>query len=455
MKKNKQIKCKSSIFVLLIAFTLTVNLLQAQNNSDNWPNWRGLNFDGNSPNGTPPVEWSETKNIKWKTPIPGKGSGTPVIWGDQIFITTAVELDQVAAEETVKRLKKTNPAFVKIMGMSGATEHFIQFSVYSVDKNTGKINWNKIVREQYPNESINSQGSWASASCVTDGEHVIAHFGSYGTYCFDMEGNLIWEKDLGDMQIYNGFGEGSSPFLYKDKLVIVWDHTGQSKLFVLNKNTGEEIWQKDREEASTWVSPIVIEINGKVQIIVPGDIKSFAYDLETGNIIWELAGLGAGPISTPVFDGKRTFLMSGYGKVKLLQAVNVLTAEGDIDSTESVLWATEENTSYVPSPLVHWGKLYYLKGSSARLTCANVETGELYYEAIKPDGLGSAYASPVSANGYIYILDRNGNSAVIEEGAEFKVIATNKLDDNFDASPVVVGKDLFLRGYKSLYCISE
>ncbi|MFC2151820.1 PQQ-binding-like beta-propeller repeat protein [Bacteroidota bacterium] len=448
-------KLITKFYVVLIALTLIGSQLRAQNYIDNWPNWRGPNFDGNSPNGTPPTEWSETKNIKWKTPIPGKGLGTPIVWGDQIFITTAIELDEKATEEAIKKLKKTHPTFMKVMGMSGTTENLLQFVVYSINRETGEINWQKVVREQFPYEGMNDQGSWASASCVTDGEHMIAHFGSYGTYCFDMNGTLIWETDLGDMKIYNAFGEGSSPFIYKDKLVIVWDHLEQSKIFVLNKITGKEVWQKDRKEASTWVSPIVVEINGKDQIIVPGDVKSFGYDLENGDIIWELAGLGAGPISCPVFDGERAFLMSGYGKVKIIQAVNLKTAKGDIENTESVVWTIEKITSYVPSPLLVNDKLYFLRGSFSVLTCVDTKTGKIFYETQKPKGMGGAYASPVSANGNIYILDRKGNSSVIKEGTNFKVIATNKLDDNFDSSPVVVGKDLFLRGYKSLYCISE
>lgn len=448
-------KLNIKIYTVLITLALFGSQLIAQDYTDNWPNWRGPNFDGCSPNGTPPVEWSETKNIKWKTPIPGKGLGTPVIWGDQIFITTAVELDEEAAKEAVKRLKKTNPLILKLTGMSGTTEHFLQFSVYSIDRNTGNINWQKIVREQYPHEAINNQGSWASSSCVTDGEHIVAHFGSYGTYCFDMNGTLIWEKDLGDMQIYNGFGEGSSPFLYKDKLVIVWDHTGQSKLFVLNKNTGEEVWQKDRKEASTWVSPIVVEINGEAQIIVPGDISSIGYELNSGDIIWELGGLGAGPVSSPVFDGERTFLMSGFGKIKIAQAIDVKNKKQNSEQSSPLVWAIEKISSYVPSPLLVKDKLYFLRGSSSMLTCVDAKTGNIFYETQKSDGMKGAYASPVYANGYIYILDRKGMCSVVKEGTEFNVIAQNKLDDNFDASPVVVGENLLLRGHKYLYCVSE
>jgi len=430
---------------------LTGNLFS----SDNWPNWRGPNSDGVSLDGNPPTEWSETKNVKWKTPIPGKGVGTPVVWEDQIFITTAIELDQKATEEAVKKLKKKSPGFQKMIGMYDMTENFLQFVVYSINRNTGKINWQKIVREQYPHEGVNKDGSFASASCVTDGEHIIASFGSYGFYCFDMAGNMIWEKDLGDMKVAMTMGEGTSPTLHGDKLIVVWDHEEQSKIYVLNKNTGKEIWQKDREELTSWATPIVVEIKSEKQIIVPGDTKSIGYDLENGNEIWQLTGLGDAVTSSPVFDGERIFMMTGWGKSKIIQAVDLSQAKGDLENTPSLVWTYNKNTSYVPSALIKDGKLYYLKGCRSQLSCVDSKTGKIYYDAVKPEGMKGAYASPVCANGNIYILDRKGTCSIIKEGIEFELISKNKLDDNFDASPAIVGSQLFLRGNRCLYCISE
>ncbi|MFC2104447.1 PQQ-binding-like beta-propeller repeat protein [Bacteroidota bacterium] len=448
-------KLKATFYIAVFSVILLSSQLNAQEYIDNWPNWRGPNNDGVSLKGTPPTEWSETKNIKWKTPIPGKGLGTPVIWGDQIFITTATELDQKATDEAIKRLKKTHPGFVKFFGMSGTTENFLEFSVFSINRSSGEINWTKVVREQYPHEGYNDQGSWVSASCVTDGVHMIASFGSYGIYCFDMDGKMLWEKDLGDMQVESAFGEATSPVLYKDKLIIVWDHEGQSKIHVLNKKTGEEIWQKDRDERTTWATPTVVELDGMAQIIVPGKNKSMGYDIETGDVIWELGGLGDGIIPCPVFDGERVYLMTGYGKIKIAQAVNLKGAKGNLENSAALIWTMENNSSYVPSPLLKDGKLYYLKGSRASISCVEAKTGEIYYEAQRVEGLKGEYASPVWANGNIYIIDRQGTCAVIKEGKKFEVIVKNKLDDNFDASPAVVGNELFLRGFKSLYCISE
>ena len=448
-------KFKTIFCVIIFSLVIIGFLMSEEKYNDNWPNWRGPNDDGVSLNSNPLTEWSETKNVKWKTPIPGKGLGTPVIWGDQIFITTAIKLDEKGTKEAIKRLKKRSNIFFRMTPMNKSTKNILQFVVYSIDRNTGEIIWQKVAREQFPHEGVHKEGSWASASCVTDGNHVIASFGSYGVYCFDLKGEMIWEKDLGDMQVEATFGEGASPVLYKDKLIILWDHQGQSKLFVLNKESGEEIWQKDREEGTTWTTPIVVEIEGNTQIVVPGETKSIGYDLVDGNEIWELAGLGDGVISCPVFDGERVFLMTGFMKSKIVQAVDLKSAKGNLENSDAVIWTYDKGTSYVPSPLLKDGKLYYLKGSRAQISCVDSKTGKIYYDTVKPEGMKGAYASPVAANGYIYFIDRKGNCSVIKEGEKFELVSQNKLDDNFDASPVTIGDQLFLRGWNSLYCISK
>jgi outer membrane protein assembly factor BamB len=378
------------------------------------------------------------------------------VWEDQIFITTAIQLDEKATEEAIKRLKKATPGFGKLLGASKMTENLLQFVVFSINRETGEVNWKKIVREQLPHEGIHAHGSWASQSCVTDGEHIIAYFGSYGIYCFNMKGNLIWEKDLGDTHMEMAFGEGTSPVLYKNKLVIVWDQQDQSKIYVLDKNTGNEIWQKNREEHSTWATPVVTEVNGSAQIIVPGREKSIAYNIETGEEIWFLDGLSRDIIPSPVSDGKKTYLMTGFmASKKVIQAIDLKTAKGNLENSTALTWTGNNSTPYVSSPLVKNGKIYFLKGNRAQISCVDTKTGKYYYDGLKIEGMKSAYASPVAANGNIYIIDRNGTCSVIKEGTELKVIAQNSLDDKFDASPAIAGNILILRGFKSLYCIAE
>ncbi len=227
------------------------------------------------------------RRIKWKIPLPGKGLSTPIVWGDQIFLTSAIPLDKKASEETLAKLKEGQASWMQ----PKLPEYLQQFVVYSIDKNTGKTLWQKVVREQFPHEGTHNDGSWASQSCVTDGEYLIASFGSFGIYCFDLKGNLKWEKDLGDMNIRASFGEGSSPALYNDYLIVNWDHEKDSYIYVLNKKDGEVIWKKKRDEKTSWSTPIVVPVKGKRQLIVSATGKSTAYDLQNGDIIWEISGM--------------------------------------------------------------------------------------------------------------------------------------------------------------------
>lgn len=441
-------------FKFSIALTLSLLLcgplfshISAQEYNANWPNWRGPLNSGEAVKGNPPTVWSETKNVKWKIPIPGKGLSTPVIWGDQLFITSSVSTD------------KKNPDFKPKANQQSwmqpvDPEYLQQFIVYSINRNTGKIIWQKVVREQFPHEGTHIDGSWASPSCVTDGKNLIVSFGSYGIYCFDLKGNLVWEKDLGDMNTRNAFGEGSSPVIYKNYVIKNWDHEKQSYIFVLNKTNGEVIWKKQRDEQTSWATPLVIEVKGKAQLIVPATKKSIAYNLTNGDIIWEVSGMTANQIPSPVTDDELVYLISGF-RGNALQAIKLEEANGDLKDSSALVWTYNKNTPYVPSPLFYNGKLYYLRGNNERLSCVEAKTGKIHYEAEKLDGMKGVYASPVGANGFVYVLGRQGTSVVLKEGTEFNVVSTNKLDDKFDASPAIVGNNIYLRGFKSLYCIGE
>lgn len=438
----------STLIILMCG--MVISQANASEYNDNWPTWRGPIFSGEAVKGNPPTSWSETKNVKWKTPIPGKGLSSPVIWGDQLFITSSVSTDKKAPAQAKKKPQGKQGGWMQ----PRLPEYYQQFVVYSIDRNTGKINWQKTVSEQLPHEGTHNDGSWASQSCVTDGNYVIASFGSFGIYCLDLKGNLIWEKDLGDLNIRMAFGEGSSPALYKDYLIVNWDHEKDSYIYVLNKTNGDIIWKKKRDEMTSWSTPLVVEVKGKSQIIIPATGKSVAYDLENGDIIWEISGMTQNVIPSPVTDGEMVYLISGY-RGAALQAVKLDEAKGNLKDSPALVWTYNKNTPYVPSPLLYNNRLYYFRGNDERLSCLDGKTGKVYYEAQKLDGMNGVYASPVGANGFVYLLGRQGMGCVLKDGVEFNVVSQNKLDDNFDASPAVIGNNLYLRGHKSIYCISE
>jgi len=411
----------------------------------NWHQWRGPNSTGAALFGNPPSEWSESKNIKWKVEIPGKGSATPVVWGDVMYLLSAVPTDKRAAAPAEAAPQR---------GPGGGRPEFVQqFTVIAVNRKDGKILWQKVVKEEVPHEGGHPTNSWASGSAVTDGEMVYAHFGSEGLYALDLKGNIKWQASFGKMTTRNAFGEGSTPALYGDTLVVLWDHEGDDFIFALNKKTGKEMWRTPRNESTTWTTPLIVEANGKPQVIVASTSRVFSYDLATGATVWEGPGLTPNSIPSPVYADGIVYLTSGY-RGSALYAVKLAEAKGDITNTPAILWKYDRDTPYVPSPLLYGNELYFLKSNNGVLSVFNAKTGEKLYGEQRLEEVPNVYASPVGAGGKVYIAGREGATAVIERGGTFKLLSVNKLDDGFDASPVVIGDELYLRGKKNLYCIA-
>ena len=415
-----------------------------------WGQWRGPEATGVAPHGNPPVEWSETNNVRWKIEIPGKGYGTPVAWGDRLFLLTAVPVGKQAAQPPEPKPQERG----RRRRRSNTTPSMQRFVVMAIDRRDGSILWEKTAREELPHEGTHPDGSWASASAITDGEHVYAYFGSHGIYCFDVKGNLVWEVDLGDMSTSRGFGEGSSPALHGDKLVVNWDHEGQSFTVALNKMTGKEVWRTNRDESTSWSSPLIVEHGGKSQIITSATNRIRSYDLETGKQIWEASGMTVNTIPTPVAADGMVYATSGFRGSALL-AIRLADAKGDIDGSKAIVWTYDRDTPYVPSPLLYKDTIYFFKSNSGILSCFNAKSGEPYYGPQRLGDVMRVYASPVAAQDRVYITGRGGTTLVIRQGPKFEVLATNDLDDRFDASPAVVGDTIYLRGHRNLYAIAE
>ena len=334
------------------------------------------------------------------------------------------------------------------------TEIKHKFDVLCLDRGDGHVLWQKTVKEEVPEEATHDLGSWASGSPVTDGEHVYAYFGSQGLYCLDMEGKLKWERDFGQMNKHMQFGEGASPALWGNTVIVLWDHEGDSFLHALDKRTGKELWKAARDERTSWATPNVVVVDGKPQVIASATTRIRGYDLATGELIWECGGMTSNVIPVPIESDGVLIAASGFRGNALL-AIKLSGAKGDITDTEAVLWKLDKDTPYTPSTLIYEDKLYFLRSNNGILSCYNVKTGEEYYSRERLEGMGSLYTSPVGADGRIYILGQKGTMFVIQHGPDFKVLAQNKLEDSFHASPAVVGKQMFLRGFRYLYCIEE
>ncbi|MFK7735083.1 MAG: PQQ-binding-like beta-propeller repeat protein [Pirellulaceae bacterium] len=432
--------------VAFLALSLTQASLFGDSTDENWHQWRGPDGTGVSPTADPPVEWSETKNVKWKVAIDGKGTSTPIIWKDKVFILTAIDTGvKDSSIPDPKDQPQTN--FFNIKRPN--TEH--AFVVMCLDRESGSELWRRIATVKIPHEGAHNDNDFAPASPTTDGELLYCWFGSAGLFCYDLEGNKVWERDLGEVRVGSSLGEGCSPVLHGGKLVIVRDHDGQSTIEVLDAKSGKTFWKRDRDEDNAWATPIVVNHSGKTQVITAASISVRSYDLESGEVIWQCTGLTGNVTPCPVLEGDYVICMSGY---KGYAAISIpLSETGDISSSENIRWKRDRDTPYIPSPLLYNGLLYYNQSNRSVLTCIDSRSGETVFGPERIGQLSNIYASPVGAAGRVYITGRAGKTLVIEKANRLKKLATNTLDDRFDASPALAGKQLFLRGAKYLYCL--
>jgi outer membrane protein assembly factor BamB len=422
-----------SVFLLC----LSINALADSAGEKFWPQWRGPLATGVAPLADPPLTWSETNHIKWKLAIPGEGDATPIVWGDRVFVLSAVP---VADPPQANKEKAPNGTF--------------RFTVFCIDRGSGKILWQKVGREASPHEGHQENNTFASGSPVTDGNFIWAFFGSRGLYCYDYEGNLKWQKDFGLMKTKLGFGEGASPALSGDTLVIYWDHEGDDFIAAFDKTTGKELWRQPRDEGTGWSTPLIVDFNGQKQVVVNATGKVRSYDLATGKELWSCGGQTINAIPSPVAQGDMVYLTSGF-RGNALQAIH-LGRTGDLTGTDALAWSHNKSTPYIPSPLLTDNYLYLISGNENMLSCFDAKTGEPYFERERLESIRGIYASPVSAHDRIYVLGREGLCLVLKKGPKPEILAANKLEDSrSDSSIALVDKQLFLRTAHSLYCISE
>jgi outer membrane protein assembly factor BamB len=474
------------ILVAVIFISLfTVAFAAVADAPDAWPRWRGPDETGVA-RGDAPLQWSDNEHIAWKVEVPGRGNSSPVIWGDKIFLTTAVPKVPIPtfSDTPIQGARagapqgQGGPPPGDSQGQGGPVaggqqregsrssgspfadsaqlvEH--RFMVIAYSRKTGKKLWENVAKVATPHEGYHSQlGSFASGSPVVDAKHVIVSFGSRGVYCYTHGGKLVWQKDFGvKMTMRMSFGEGSSPALDDNTVVLLYDFEGDSFLVALDKNTGRELWRTARPQGSAmgtaWSSPVITAVDGKKQVIVAATKFVAGYDLETGKMIWRAAGLGANVIPMPIVSDGILWVMSGYSNASGM-AIK-LGREGDLTGTDAIIWQNSRGNSYTPSPVLYEGKLYILT-DSGMLSCFDFKTGKAYYEQIRLPKTYDFKASLVAANGKLYASSQDSDVVVIRTGEKFEVLATNTLSDQkFVASPAIAGGAIYLRGQSTLFCI--
>lgn len=436
------------LFFILGVVLWTNPLLVAQetlSHEQNWPQWRGALGTGEGPQAKPPLHWNETENVRWKCELPGLGHSTPIVWKNQIFLTAAMPYGDRLPPRYSRRPGAHDNVPV-------SQRH--KFVVLAIDRCSGQIEWLRTVHEDLPHEGGHYTGSLASASPVTDGNSLYVFFGSHGIFCLEMSGTVLWKKQFGKMHTKHGHGEGCSPTLHGDKLIINWDHEGQSFVSALDKNTGEQLWRVSRREVTSWSSPIVVAHEQQAQLIVCGTDRVRGYDLTSGETIWECGGLSANVVATPVYADGLVHVASSYDTRAML-TIRLNGARGDITGTSQVVWSRFRGTPYVPSPLLYRGSLYFLRHYQGILTRVDAATGEETMGPVRLGPIRNVYASPVAAAGRIYVTDLDGTTIVISHAEFPRILAVNKLDEGVSASAAIVNNQMFLRGGKHLYCLSE
>ena len=432
---------------MMLAFVAAVLLSSGTSDGDgNWSGWRGPGASGVA-SGSPPVEWSESKNVRWKAPLPGKGLASPIVWGTHVFVATAVptgkKLEGAPAGTTQTQPPGTDPIEEQ------------EFVVLALERKSGAIAWDTKVATLMPHETTHPDGSYASPTCVTDGEHVYASFGSFGIYCLSMDGKLAWQVDLGDMKVNGEFGEGSSPVLYGGSLILSWDHEGDSFLIALDKQTGKERWRTPRPRGTSWATPLVVQAGAAHEIVMAG-ARTIAYDAETGRELWhngETPAEGGGAIASPVAVQELVLVAAG-GRGGEVRALVALPPEESGPEAEPLLWKQRADGPSIPSPVAYDGMLYFLKNNSGMLSAMDSTSGEVKFGPQRLQGVSDVYASPVVASGHLYVAGRDGTVEVLSTWPEIKTLAVNRLEDGFDASPAIAGDELYLRGKNQLYCIA-
>lgn len=431
-------------------FALGISILAtAAPGAQDWPQFRGSSAGVAPDNPTLPDKWSSTENVVWKIDIPGIGWSSPVVWGDHVFLTTVVNTSQ-----------QEPPRPGLYLGDWPASPAPHRWMVYDFDFKTGKVRWEREVSSMPPGNPKHLKNSYSSETPVTDGERVYFYFGNAGLFVFDMDGKPVWSKKIGPFKTRNNWGTGGSPVLHRDRIYIVNDNDEQSFLAAYDKRTGEEVWRTNRMEGTTWSTPFVWENDLRTEIVTSGSDKVRSYDL-SGKLLWEFVGMSTISIPTPFSRFGLLYISSGYIAEPLRPAYAIRPgASGDISlkgqetTNNFIVWSARTGAPYNPTPIIY-GDQYYTLFDRGFFTSQDAKTGKEIYprQRVAADASGFT-ASPWAYNGKIFAISEDGDTYVIQAGAEFKVLGKNSLSEMTLATPAVAHGSLLIRTASKLYRIS-
>jgi outer membrane protein assembly factor BamB len=423
----------------------------------NWPSFRGPNARGIAEGYKTPTAWNveERKNLRWKIPLPGLGHSSPIVWGNRIFVTTAIS-GHAKPELKVGLYGDVTP-------VTDDTVH--RWKVYCLDRNTGRVVWERTAHTGVPKIRRHTKATHANSTMATDGRNVIAFFGSEGLYCYDLNGRLRWKKDLGLLD--SGWfvspaaqwGFASSPVIFEDMVVVQCDVLTNPFLAAFRLKDGSEVWRTRREDVPTWSTPTIHREGERVQLIVNGFKHVGGYDLRTGKELWRLRGGGDIPVPTPVVAHGLVFITNAHGRMAPIYAIRTSAAgEISLQGTESandhVAWSRPRDGGYMQTPLVYGDHLYVCRDNGV-LSCYEAKTGARLYEERLGTGRTGFTASPVAADGKLYFTGEYGDVYVVQAGPTFKVLSVNPMGEICMATPAISEGTLFFRTQGHLVAIAE
>jgi outer membrane protein assembly factor BamB len=416
----------------------------------NWPQWRGPDSQGISPERGLSIEWSPEKNIEWKTPITGRGHSSPIVWADRIFLTTSIEGQVVPGAKAVTHMEGKE---VFLHPDSVGADRSYTLKLLCLDSSTGRVLWERTTYEGTLYDNRHKKNTYASPTPATDGCYVYAFFGSEGAYCYDFEGKQIWKAMVGKIATL-GMGVGTSPVLYDDLVILQCDEDNGEASFItaLDKKTGQQVWRVPRKVQVSWTTPIVVQTAQRAELIASGNEMITAYNPATGKELWRCKGLESNAIATPVAQGEMVYVSAGFPEKHTI-AIR-LGQSGDLTATPNIAWRYDKGTAYVPSPILYQGYLYLMTDKGI-LTCLDARTGQIVYEGGRVPTPATFSASPVAVDGKILLTSEDGDTFVIKAGPAHAVVRTNSLGEPVYASPAIAGGKIFIRGEKHLYCIGS
>ena len=443
-------KLTRRISLALIAVVSLGIAATATSFAGNWPQWRGPDGSGISTEKNLPAEWSTTKNIKWKTPIEGRGHSSPIVWGNKIFLTTAIEGDVVPGAKAARHVMD-NKDFVHPDSIGANKKH--TFKVIAIDRDNGKVLWQSTAWEGTPYDDRHRKSSYAASTPATDGKLVYAYFGTEGLYAYDFNGKLAWKADLGKLGTV-GMGTGTSPILFDNFVIVQCDEENGEASFIvgLDKKTGKEVWRTPRKVQVSWSTPLLVKTAKRAELITSGTEFILSYDPATGKELWRHKGVESNAIPSPVANSDMVYVVAGF-PAKIALGIR-LGNNGDLTGTPNVPWQYTKGTAYVPSPILY-GDYLYLTTDRGILTCIDAKTGEVKYEGGRIPIPATFTASPVAFEGKILMTSEDGDTFIIKAGPKHEIIGTNSVGEPVYASPAIADGRIYIRGEKNIYCIGS